>query len=261
MWNAEHVPNLCSANSAPGGNNAEYFAPRQLTVDNGLTISAEPWTLVEGYSYVSGCISSFGHFALKSGIVRVRARMPDTTLGAWPAIWFLPGPTRVEDNDVGEVDVHEGGMLGRVSGVPINQVVASTFHRPDLDGYQLGFGYNAGVALNSSFHDFDLELSVGMVRALFDDVPVATWTKNLTGDPVQIIIGLSVASEVQPKSGTRPGRRRCRACSRWPAWPLGEWPRDITDSSSPHLGRQPVVLTCEGAGDRLFPSGVTFGGT
>ena len=195
LWNAEHVPNLCSANSAPGGNNAEYFAPRQLNVNNGLTISAEPWSLVEGYSYVSGCISSYGHFALKSGIVRVRARMPDTTLGAWPAIWFLPGPTRVEDSDVGEVDVHEGGMLGRVSGVPINQVVASTFHRPDLDGYQLGFGYNAGVALNSTFHDFDLELSVGMVRALFDDEPIATWTKNLTGDPLQIIIGLSVASD------------------------------------------------------------------
>jgi hypothetical protein len=34
-----------------------------------------------------------------------------------------------------------------------------------------------------------------MVRALFDDVPVGTWTKNLMGDPLQIIIGLSVASD------------------------------------------------------------------
>ena len=194
LWNTRGLPAGGSANGLPGQNNAEWFWPGRVAVDNGLTISAVPSKQV-GYLYESGCICTYGHFALRSGIFRVRARMPDVSKGAWPApIWCLPGPTGAH-GDNGEGDGHEGGMLYRLPGVvPPNQVVASTYHRPDMNGYQLGFGYNAGVDLSKSFHDYDLELSVGMIRTLFDDVPVGTWTKYLLGDPLQLIIGLSVAA-------------------------------------------------------------------
>ena len=199
LWNEKIIqvdgqPISLSAVSQPGGTSAEFFDPRRVVVDNGLTISAVPSTEYPGFTYASGCICSYNKVSIKTGIVRVHARMPDTTHGAWPAIWFLPGPTGTH-GDNGEIDVQEGGLTGRVAAsVSPNETVASTFHRPDLGGYQLGFGFDANVDLSAGYHNYDLELSVGMVRALFDDEPVATWTKNLLGDEMQIIIGLSVAT-------------------------------------------------------------------
>ncbi len=70
--------------------------PAQASVDNGLTLTAPEDHLVrrrlsKGFSWVSGVITS--KFTLPSTggwYVQIGAKMPDTSDGMWPALWFLP---------------------------------------------------------------------------------------------------------------------------------------------------------------------------
>ena len=78
------------------GNNIEMYGPSQVTVDNGLTLTAQRNTnqWASTYPWISGVVTTEGKFSLPTGgwYVQVKAKMPDTSQGMWPAIWFLPGP-------------------------------------------------------------------------------------------------------------------------------------------------------------------------
>ena len=93
---------------------AAYWGPAQVTVDNGVTLTARHTTSSDvgyskGFKWVSGVITS--NFTLPSSgwYVQIRAQMPDTSDGMWPALWFLPS------NSDQEFDGFEGGWTGNAN--------------------------------------------------------------------------------------------------------------------------------------------------
>ena len=80
------------------GYNAEMYGPSQVSVDNGLTLTAVHNTnqYAGTYPWLSGVVTTEGKFSLPTTgwYVQVKAEMPNQTQGMWPAIWFLPGIRR-----------------------------------------------------------------------------------------------------------------------------------------------------------------------
>ncbi|HXN60828.1 MAG TPA: hypothetical protein VN886_10285, partial [Acidimicrobiales bacterium] len=116
-WTSELAPgsrwddeDLGAPYSSAGSNQAAYFGPDQVAVDNGLTLSARQTTSSDAgygkFSWVSGVVTS--NFTLPSTgwYVQIQAQMPDTSDGMWPALWFLPS------SSAQEFDGLEGGWQG-----------------------------------------------------------------------------------------------------------------------------------------------------
>src|SRR5260370_28356553 len=89
IWNSDGLP---AGDSAAGAQfHQTYFSPSQVTVNDGLTLTMVPDTRYSslGYGYRSGVVTTDDKFTLRSGYVQIKAKMPDASLGAWPAIWFI----------------------------------------------------------------------------------------------------------------------------------------------------------------------------
>src|SRR6202023_2186487 len=75
---------------------AAMFGPSQVSVNNGLTLTAQRNTnqYAGTFPWLSGVVTTEGKFSLPTSgwYVQVKAKMPDQSQGMWPAIWFLPGP-------------------------------------------------------------------------------------------------------------------------------------------------------------------------
>ena len=107
-WDSEH---LGAPYSSGGSNQAAYWAPSQVTVDNGLTLTARQTTQSDfgysrGFNWVSGVVTSTFTLPSTGWYVQISAKMPDTSVGMWPALWFLPS------SSFQEFDGFEGGWLG-----------------------------------------------------------------------------------------------------------------------------------------------------
>jgi len=186
-WNGGEFPAGSGDSGTGSPNNAEYYSPRQLSTGNGLTISATPDSSQKGYSWRSGIVCTYGKFALDSGIVRVRAQLPDCSTGAWPAIWFISNNASGD----GEFDLIEGGMTH--STYPVNSLLASTYHYPSLPiGQVQSFEVVAPLTV---MHDYDFWYAPGKsITCWMDDVLVANFTSAIISDPYQIVLDLAVAT-------------------------------------------------------------------
>ena len=142
----------------PGANNIAMFGPSQVSVDNGLTLKAQRNTnqYAGTYPWISGVVTTEGKFSLPSGgwYVQVKAKMPDTSTGMWPAIWFMPDTAT---SPTVEIDGHEGGVTG--SGFPIERRRPLQLLRQP--GAASSF-WNAGADMSAGYHIFGFEFIPGV---------------------------------------------------------------------------------------------------
>ena len=96
---------------------AQYFLPRQVSVDNGLKLTASRtstsgWcnqtSSVSTYPWRSGVVSSYNHFQFNGGYLSVTMKAAHGD-GMWPGLWMLPGPGGNHGDDF-EIDLQEGGF-------------------------------------------------------------------------------------------------------------------------------------------------------
>ena len=174
VWNDESLP---SGDSSAGSNQAAYWAPSQATVDNGLTLSARQTTSADagyskGFNWVSGVVSSKFTLPTSGWYVQIRAKMPDTSDGMWPALWFLPS------NSAQEFDGYEGGWPGSS---PNDQGHTDLF---------LGSGQQQNVWSSGG-----TDITAGYNTYGFEYVPGKSVTVYLNGKQVDQVSSSSVASE------------------------------------------------------------------
>ena len=192
-WTGSGLPKPYSGGDPK--NNLEYYDPKQVSVNNGLTLTARRAGAGDvgfgPYSWVSGVVTTEGKFSLPmSGwYVQVKAKMPDQTQGMWPAIWFLPG---VPGTAANEFDGYEGGIIG----ADPNQIMHSNYFAdqgPQQDNYSVKSDVTAG------YHIYGFQFIPGhSITAYFDGRQVwqvdASSDITITPEPYEIILELQVAA-------------------------------------------------------------------
>jgi len=186
-----------SGPNLPLTNQLEMFAPNQVAVDNGLTLTARRNTpalspYAAAYPWISGVVTTEGKFTLPTSgwYVQVKAEMPDQSQGMWPAIWFLPGPS---GGPVNELDGYEGGWTGSDP----NQIMHSDYF---ADQGQQQDAYGVGQDVTSGYHIYGFRFIPGKsITAYFDGRQVwpvrASSGITITGEPYEIILELQVAAQ------------------------------------------------------------------
>ena len=103
------------ANNGPA-TDAEMYAPNQINVNEGLTLTAVRNTsgptaqyadASSGFAtWVSGAVTSKFSLPTTGWYVQARIKMPDMTQGLWPGMWFLPSGS----GPFNEIDSVQGGF-------------------------------------------------------------------------------------------------------------------------------------------------------
>ncbi len=185
------------------GNEAAMFGPSQVSVDNGLTLTAQRNTgqIARLYPWLSGVVTTEGKFSLPTTgwYVQVKAKMPDQSQGMWPAIWFLCGTSCTDDT---EFDGYEGGWLG----TDPNEIMHSDYF---ADQGQQQQAYNVGTDVTSGYHVYGFRFIPGRsITAYFDGRQVWQVTASsgitITGKPYEIMLELQVATQQIAGSHTEP---------------------------------------------------------
>ena len=194
-WNNNGaLPSPYSGPNTPLTNEEAMFGPSQVSVDNGLTLTATPNTnkYSGSYPWISGVVTTDGKFTLPTTggwYVQVRAKMPDTSQGMWPAIWFLCG-TKCSANN--EFDGYEGGFNGSNP----NEIMHSDYF---ANQGQQEEGYNVGTDLTSGYNTYGFQfIPSHSITAYLNGQQVwqvlASSGVTITGEPYEIILELQVAS-------------------------------------------------------------------
>ena len=196
VWNNfGSLPSPYSGPNVPGdGNEAAMFGPSQVTVDNGLKLTAAPNTnqYSSTYPWISGVVTTEGKFSLPTSgwYVQVKAKMPEQSQGMWPAIWFLPG---IAGTSANEFDGYEGGFLGANP----NAIMHSDFFS---DQGQQQSAYSIGSDVTAGYHVYGFQFIPGQsITAFFDGKQVwqvsAASGITITGEPYEIMLELQVATQ------------------------------------------------------------------
>ena len=130
--------------------NAEYFMPSQVTVDNGLSLTAKKQTIAghpATVPYTSGVVSSYGRLDFKGGFLQICMRAPSGS-GSWPALWLMPGKGATGGDDF-EIDIQEGGFTDG-SANP-NDLFAWHLHTP---GGVVGGVVDTGIDLTAGYNTY-----------------------------------------------------------------------------------------------------------
>ena len=131
-WNNEgNLPSPYSGGNQPDSNDMAFYSPTQdvLMSGGGVSLEATPNNQFssQGYSWASGVLTSKNPLPSGGWYVQVRAQMPDTSAGFWPAIWALPSSSRAGARRL-------RGRLARLEPEPAGPQRHLRLERPDPAG-------------------------------------------------------------------------------------------------------------------------------
>jgi hypothetical protein len=174
---------------------ATSISGNHLVTGSGLQMIAAPDSHFSalGYTWASAAVSSYGKMYLPAtgGYVQFRAQMPDSTNGAWPALWFLS-----QGGVDPEIDLHEGGYTASGGAPNVNYMLTSTLHAASGD-HQIS--QNVGFDLSAAYHIYGMEYNPGnWIKIYLDGTLMVTWTNGVGGvtiptDAYEVLIGLDIA--------------------------------------------------------------------
>lgn len=185
-----------AAGVGSGASNGWPWRPEMLGSMSTSNVLVEPDGLHLRATYENGTatgsvVDTYGHFALATGLVLVRAKMPPgMDVGIWPAIWFLPGVPVPKDVD--EIDVDEGGMTP-FGTTGANGSIMWHYHIGPAGGAFLGgVPVSENVDLTADFHIYGMELLEGEIQLSLDGVRYAIISQSVA-NPVELILQNVVA--------------------------------------------------------------------
>lgn len=199
IWcGADNIPcNGINSEVGPAGQyNAEYGSSSEVSVDNGLTLNAQRSSAIPDYTWVAGYISTYNKFDFSSGYVQIRAKMPDSSTGAWPSIWFMQSSAACGSKGCdamgGELDLQESGTL--CSNSNVNYCMASN---PNITGDSQNH-IDTGEDLSAGYHVYGMKYVPGKSIAFYlDGKQEAQFTSNIPTGSYDIIL-----SETMAQNGT-----------------------------------------------------------
>lgn len=178
---------------------AQYYLPRQVSVDNDLNLTASRtptagWcnqtASATTFPWTSGVVSTYGHFQFNGGYVAITMKVPAGN-GMWPGLWMLPGPGGTNGDDF-EIDLQEGGFAPPG---PANDTYAWDLHR---GAKTWGGTVNTGIDMNAGYHTYALNwISGKSITWYLDGKKIAKLTRaqaSIPDEPMELIMDLAVAN-------------------------------------------------------------------
>ena len=203
-WNnLGNLPSPYSGGNQPDSNDMAYYSPTQdvLMSGGGVALEATPNSQFssQGYSWESGVLTSKNPLPSGGWYVQVRAQMPDTGAGFWPAIWALPS------NSAQELDGFEGGWPGSS---PNEQGHSDTF--ASSGQIQQVWPTPSGVDISSGYNTYGFQYIPGTgMRFYFNGTQVYSSSADLSTEDYYLFLQLQVASSQtsgwHTTGGTTPG--------------------------------------------------------
>jgi beta-glucanase (GH16 family) len=185
--------------------NAEYFMPYQVTVNNGLSLTAVKRPVAGHPStvpYTSGVVSSYGHLDFVGGYLQISMQAPPGG-GSWPALWLMPGKGGTS-GDHFEIDIQEGGFTSG-SANP-NNVFAWHLHTPSG---VFGGTVDTTVDLTAHHHTYAINwLPAKSITWYFDGRQISQLTSaqaQIPDEPMQLMMNQSVANSATAEWHTTAG--------------------------------------------------------
>ncbi|WBJ99754.1 glycoside hydrolase family 16 protein [Methylocystis parvus] len=173
---------------------AEYFMPSQVSVNNGLTLTATKQTIAGNPATVpetSGAISSYGKFQFTGGYLEIDMKAPAGN-GSWPGLWLMPGKGATGGDNF-EIDIQEGGYT-KGSTNP-NNVLSYHVHTPNG---VFGGTVDAGVDLTAGYHKYGIDWDPGKSITWYLDGKqigqVTSAQAPIPTEPMQLIMDEQVAN-------------------------------------------------------------------
>ncbi len=158
VWNNNGGLPLPYSGPTAGHYNVAMYGPSQVSVNNGLTLTAQRNTnqWASTYPWISGIVNTESKFSLPATgwYVQAKIQMSDTSQGMWPAIWFMPD---TGSSPAVELDGFEGGMLCSCS-TSQNLVGSSNYFAPQG---QQGNTWNAGTDLSTGYNTYGIQYLPG----------------------------------------------------------------------------------------------------
>lgn len=224
-WNDRGLlPAPYSGFNQPGATNGAIYSPAQVTVGNGLAITAQRNTgpYSGTYPWLSGTVSTEGKFTLpttSAWFVQAKIRMPDTSQGLWPAMWFLCAVACSPEN---ELDGWEGGFH-ELPGVPANRTAHYDYFST---AGQRASEQNIGTNVSQGYHVYGVRFIPGQSITWFLDgvqrfKVTAGGGVGIPALPYELMLNVAVASPVAsgyhtlPGSGTSKGVMRVAEVQAW----------------------------------------------
>ena len=196
-----------SALARPGSYNAEYDTPSQVSVNNGLTLTAVQQSIttnVGTYPVTSGVVTTYGNMEFDGGYLQISMKEPGGN-GSWPALWLLPGKSAGNASDNFEIDMQEGGYTDG-SANP-NDVLAYHLHNWGGGG-TFGGEVNTGVDLTAGYNTYAINWLPGKsITWYLNGQAVAEITSAqapIPNEPMELIIANAVASSTASGWHTTP---------------------------------------------------------
>ncbi len=181
-------------------NEAAMFAPSQVSVNDGLTLTAQRNTNAYAgtYPWLSGAVTTEGKFSLPTTgwYVQAKIKVPDMTQGMWPSMWFLPGQSGTPFN---EIDFVQGGFTE--GGGPVNQSPLGTGYFPTGQSNPVDEAVpNLGFDATAGYHTYGIQWKPGVgINGFVDGNLVWTVTQaqvpgGIVAQPYEMILNLQVAT-------------------------------------------------------------------
>ena len=210
VWN--NFGNFAFPDSGPnspadGGSDtdAEMYAPSQVGVNDGLTLTAVPnisgptaqyADASNGFAtWLSGIVTSKFSLPTTGWYVQARIKVPDMTQGMWPSLWFLPsrsGPSN-------EIDSVQGGFTP-CAGATENSCPLGTGYF-DTAGNDINVAVpDVGFDASAGYHTYGIQWAPGLgINEYVDGNLVWTVTQaqvpgGIVAQAYEIILNLQVAT-------------------------------------------------------------------
>ncbi len=135
--------------------NADYFMPSQVSVNNGLTLTAIQQSVLGDVSgtpttfpVTSGIVDTDGKMEFTGGYLQISMKASSGD-GAWPALWLLPGASAGNVGNNFELDMEEGGFLDGSA----NPNDVFSYHL-EVGSPSYGGSVNTGTNLTSGYNTY-----------------------------------------------------------------------------------------------------------
>jgi beta-glucanase (GH16 family) len=171
----------------------QYYLPRNVEQSNGQLRLVAKRENVQGKSYTSGLVDTYGKMAFLYGRVEVRAKY-EKGKGLFPAVWLLPTDKR---NHLPEVDIMEA--------IGSDPETVYMVHHWDTTGKSRADYATSKVSNYSEFHEYAFEWHPDELRWYIDGKLKYRTRRGVYQKPMYLVMNLAVGGnwEGPPNNSTK----------------------------------------------------------